>query len=127
LENETGDKETPGSTGETYAAIVLLGIARLSIVQTNDRKGIKFIILEETANLDTTNFSTFPELAEEHGYQIITMTPKPYGSDASREWILHHLIPGLTDTDINFPVSNSYFKTGNDSIPLQQYLNKKIV
>lgn len=121
LENEAGDKETPGSTGETYAAVVLLGIGRLSKVQTETRKGIKFIILEETANLDATNFSTFPDLANEHGYQIITMTPKPYGSDAQGGWILHHLIPGIEDTDINFPVSNSYFKTNTESIPLDQH------
>ncbi|HEX9980150.1 MAG TPA: hypothetical protein VGB50_06265 [Flavobacterium sp.] len=122
LENEAGDKETPGSTGETYAAVVLLGIGRLSKVQTESRKGIKFIILEETANLDATNFSTFPELAKEHDYQIITMTPKPYGSDAPGSWFLHHLIPGIEDTDINFPVSNSYFKTNTKAIPLDQHI-----
>ncbi|QBZ98877.1 hypothetical protein [Flavobacterium sangjuense] len=127
LENENGDKETPGSTGETYAAVVLLGIGRLSKVQTSTRKGLRFIILEETANLDATNFSTFPDLAKEHGYQIITMTPKPYGSVSDGSWILHHLIPGLEDNDINFPISNSYFKTNTDSTSLDQFLTNSLL
>jgi exonuclease SbcC len=125
LENEAGDKETPGSTGETYSALVLLGIGRLSKVQSDSKKGIKFIILEETANLDATNFGTFPDLAKEHGYQIITMTPKPYGSDSEDGWIMHHLIPGKIDTDINFPIPSSYVKTNRTSTPLLEYIKSQ--
>lgn len=125
LENEAGDKETPGSTGETYAALVLLGIVRFSKVQSDSKKGIKFIILEETANLDATNFGTFPDLAKEHGYQIITMTPKPYGSDSEDGWIIHHLIPGKIDTDINFPIPSSYVKTNRTSTPLLEYIKSQ--
>ncbi len=80
--------EIPGSTGETYSAITLLGIARLSKVQAAVRKGIKFIILEESANLDNLNFNTFPRIAKEYGYQIITMTPKPYSPDTEEPRIV---------------------------------------
>jgi exonuclease SbcC len=114
--------EISGSTGETYAAIVLLGIGRLSKVQSSDRKGIKFIILEETANLDNTNFSTFPDIAEEFGYQLFTMTPKPYGSDSDKGWYVHHLIRGIDDIKINYPVPASYFKTNQNKVDLKNYL-----
>lgn len=114
--------EIPGSTGETYAALVLLGIGRLSKVQSENKKGIKFIILEETANLDKTNFNTFPNIAAEFGYQIITMTPKPYGSDSEGGWYLHHLIKGKTGTDINYPIPSSYFKTNDNKTDLFTYL-----
>lgn len=124
LENESQTKETPGSTGETYTAIVLLCIGRLNAVQTKGKKGVKFIILEETANLDTTNFSTFPEIARKQHYQIITMTPRPYGSDSEGGWYLHHLIPGIEDTDINYPVPNSFFKTNSNSEELRKYLEQ---
>lgn len=119
-ENNT---EIPGSTGETYAALVLLGIARLSKVQSSDKKGIKFIILEETANLDKTNFNTFPNLAAEYGYQIITMTPKPYGSNTERGWYLHHLIKGKPDNNINYPLPASYFKTNDHAEDLKTFLD----
>ena len=124
LRDEKG-KEISGSTGETYTAKVLLGIGRLSKVQSQNRTGIRFIILEETANLDKTNFSNFPEIAKEFGYQIITMTPKPFGSDAVSEWYLHHLLPGRHDPDINYPIPASYFKTNTDKVNLFTYLNRK--
>jgi hypothetical protein len=116
--------EIPGSTGETYSAIVLLGIARLSKVQTVSRNGVRFIILEESSNLDITNFNTFPKIAKEYGYQIITMTPKPYGSDTSDSWYLHHLIKGKDDKNINHPVPASYFKTKNTRETLTKYLSE---
>jgi DNA repair protein SbcC/Rad50 len=119
---DENNKETTGSTGETYSAIVLLGIGRLSIVQDENRAGIRFIILEETANLDKVNFNTFPNLAEEFGYQIITMTPKPYGSDSDKGWYLHHLLPSEDNSDINYPEIASYFKTNENKVDLEIYL-----
>lgn len=124
LTDENG-KEVSGSTGETYTAKVLLGIGRLSKVQSQNRDGIRFIILEETANLDKTNFNNFPAIAKEFGYQIITMTPKPFGADATAGWYLHHLLQGRNDPDINYPMPASYFKTNADKEDLLTYLNKK--
>jgi exonuclease SbcC len=114
--------DKPGSTGESYSAIVLLGIGRLSIVQEEKRKGIKFLILEETANLDRVNFNTFPNIAEEFGYQILTMTPRPYGSDNDQGWYLHHLLEGFDDPNINYPIPNSFFKTNEGKEDLMTYL-----
>ncbi len=124
LTDEQG-KEISGSTGETYSAKVLLGIGRLSKVQSQNRPGIRFIILEETANLDKTNFNNFPTIAEEFGYQIITMTPKPFGADATEGWYLYHLLPGKHDSDINYPVPASYFKTNTNKEDLLTYLKRK--
>jgi len=117
--------DTSGSTGETYSAKVLLGIGRLSKFQSENRPGIRFIILEETANLDKTNFNNFPAIAEEFGYQIITMTPKPFGADASSGWYLHHLLAGKNDTNINYPVPASYFKTNTTRKNLETYLKQQ--
>lgn len=114
--------EIPGSTGETYSAIVLLGIARLSKVQEKKRRGLRFIILEELANLDDTNFNVFPKIAREFGYQILTMTPKPYNSDSDDDWYLHHLIKGNNDNNINYHIPASYYKTRENRIDLENYL-----
>lgn len=120
LRDDNG-KDYSGSTGETYSAIVLLGIGRLSIVQKTERKGLRFIILEETANLDQTNFNHFPEIAREFGYQIITMTPQPYGSDSEEGWYLYHLLPSRDYDDINSEPLG-YFKTNRDHKNLKTYL-----
>jgi hypothetical protein len=124
LFDENG-KQISGSTGETYSAKVLLGIGRLSKVQSQNRRGIRFIILEETANLDKTNFNNFPAIADEFGYQIITMTPKPFGADATAGWYLHHLLPGKQDPDRNYPVPASYFKTNTGKEDLVSYLKER--
>lgn len=115
--------EIPGSTGETYSAIILLGIARLSKVQEKHRKGLRFIILEELANLDNTNFNVFPKIAKEYDYQILTMTPRPYSSDVEDGWYLHHLIKGKEDININYPNPASYYKTKGKREDLKIYLS----
>lgn len=116
--------EVPGSTGETYSAIALLGIARLSAVQKEKRNGLRFIILEELGSLDNTNFNTFPAIAEEFQYQIITMAPHTFNIGLSDEWYAHHLIKGKEDDNINYFPSASYFKTKDRNEDLSIYINK---
>ncbi len=115
--------ETSGSTGESYSAIALLGVARLS-VQKEQRKGLRFIILEELGSLDSTNFKTFPKIAEELNYQIITMAPHTFNIGFSEEWYAHHLIKGKQDDKINYYPSSSYFKSSDHNEALSTYLNK---
>lgn len=114
----------PGSTGETYTAIALLGIARLSVVQDGERNGLRFLILEESATLDNANFALFPAIAEEYGYQIITMTPKPYALGTEKGWFIHQLIPGIANPDINYPKIVSYFSTNSQQVMLEEYFKK---
>lgn len=116
--------EVPGSTGETYSAIALLGIARLSAVQKEKRNGLRFIILEELGSLDNTNFNTFPAIAEEFQYQIITMAPHTFNIGLSDEWYAHHLIKGKQDDNINYCPSASYFKTRDNNEDLHIYINR---
>lgn len=116
--------EVPGSTGETYSAIALLGIARLSAVQKERRNGLRFIILEELGSLDNTNFNTFPAIAEEFQYQIITMAPHTFNIGLSDEWYAHHLIKGKEDDNINYCPSASYFKTKDNNEDLNIYINR---
>lgn len=116
--------EVPGSTGETYSAIALLGIARLSAVQKEKRNGLRFIILEELGSLDNTNFNTFPAIAEEFQYQIITMAPHTFNIGLSDEWYAHHLIKGKEDDKINYHPSASFFKTKNNNEDLNTYINR---
>lgn len=125
MEDENGE-ENSGSTGETYTALVLLGIARLSLVQKEERNGLRFVILEESSNLDDTNFNLFPKIAKDYHYQIITMTPKPFGSDSTEGWYLHQLIKGKKNKDVNYPVPVSYFKTKNARQKLSAYIKEQV-
>lgn len=122
LEDEFGE-DVSGSTGESYSAIALLAVARLS-TQKEKPKGLRFIILEELGSLDDTNFNIFPDIAEEFHYQIITMAPRAFNIGLSDEWYAHHLIKGKVSDKINYYPSSSYFKTKDFKEHLNTYLNK---
>lgn len=122
---DENDKDIPGSTGESYTAVSLLGIARLSVVQDGDRPGLRFIILEESATLDNVNFGMFPVIAKQYDYQIITMTPKPYAIGDNEGWFIHQLVPGKENKDINYPKVMSYFRTNKEQMELDAYLKMR--
>ncbi|MFI5135758.1 MAG: hypothetical protein ACHQD9_07885, partial [Chitinophagales bacterium] len=85
LFDEVGNRY-PGSGGEAYTALALLCIGRMSVIQRDkNRTGVRFIIIEELSNIDDTNFGLFPEIAKIFGYQLLTMTPKPFGSYSESE------------------------------------------
>ena len=109
LQDSTSDQKYGGSHGQSYMAISLLCIGRLSIVEDkNSRPGIRFIIVEELANLDENNFNVFPRLAEDFGYQLITMTPKPFGAISEKGVFIHMLTPGKDL--INYPPYSIFIK-----------------
>jgi DNA repair protein SbcC/Rad50 len=115
--------ENLGSGGQTYTALALLCIGRLSIVQKHQENnpGVRFIIIEELSNIDDTNFSIFPQIAKKFGYQLITMTPKPFGSYTDEEWYLHMLVKGKEDKFRNY-TPMSFFKTKLKNVQLEKYL-----
>jgi exonuclease SbcC len=125
MEDEQGKKNT-GSGGQAYTALALLCIGRLSIVQKHQEKnpGIKFIIIEELSNIDDTNFNIFPEIAKQFGYQLMTMTPKPFGSYTNEEWYLHMLVKGKDDKERNY-TPMSFFKTKYKKVELDKYLQEQ--
>ena len=122
MEDEEG-KQNFGSGGQAYTALALLCIGRLSIVQKHQERnaGVKFIIIEELSNIDDTNFNIFPDIARRFGYQLMTMTPKPFGSYTDEEWYLHMLVKGKEDKFRNY-TPMSFFKTKSNNIELDKYI-----
>lgn len=122
LFDDKGNKYS-GSGGQAYTALALLCIGRLSVIQREkDRPGVKFIIIEELSNIDDTNFGLFPQIAEHFGYQLLTMTPKPFGTYTEDHWFLHMLVRGK-DKDINYQPM-SFFKTKNTKKLLKDYITE---
>lgn len=112
----------PGSGGEAYTALALLCIGRMSVIQRDkNRPGVRFILIEELSNIDDTNFGLFPEIAKMFGYQLLTMTPKPFGSYSESEWFLHMLIRGK-DKNINY-TPMSFFRTKTSKQKLEEYMS----
>ncbi|MCO6359145.1 hypothetical protein [Roseivirga pacifica] len=96
-----------GSTGQTYAAISLLCIARLSVIGRKEKEGqktgLRFMPIDEAEGLGS-NFDLLYDIAEEYDYQIISMSVGSVGrfrDGAQYVYILHK----NTDQDdpVNFP------------------------
>lgn len=107
-------KSNKGSTGQIYAAIALLCIARLSIVGNKHEKatGIRFMPIDEAEGLGS-NFDMLNEIAHKYGYQIVTFAINPLGRyDGQYIYILHRNPDA--DTDINYTPMAVYSKKDID-------------
>jgi hypothetical protein len=74
-------RNNKGSTGQTYAAIALLCIARLSIVGNKNKAqedGLRFMPIDEAEGLGS-NFDLLSDIAKEHDYQVLTFSINPLG------------------------------------------------
>ena len=80
MKNRAG-RNNKGSTGQTYAAIALLCIARLSIVGNKNNAqedGLRFMPIDEAEGLGS-NFDLLSDIAKEYDYQILTFSINPLG------------------------------------------------
>ncbi|MGN6639195.1 MAG: hypothetical protein ACTHJ8_09810 [Mucilaginibacter sp.] len=67
-----------GSNGQTYTANALLCLARLSLIQDANRKGLKFMPIDEAEGLGG-NYEMLQELAQKEYFQLITMSIETAG------------------------------------------------
>ncbi|MFV0594019.1 MAG: hypothetical protein ACK5M7_21790 [Draconibacterium sp.] len=70
-----------GSTGQTYAAIALLCIARLSLIEKKAKgkkivKGLRIMPIDETENIGS-NFSMLERIAQDNDYQLVVISRHP--------------------------------------------------
>lgn len=71
-----GGQRNSGSTGQTYTAIALLCIAKLSLTQENPEKiekGLRFMSIDEAAGIGS-NFDMLTEIALKYDYQILSLS-----------------------------------------------------
>jgi len=95
MESHASGKTNIGSTGQVYAAIALLCIARLSLVNKssfnkNPPPGIRFMPIDEAEGLGS-NFDLLYEIARDFDYQILTMGIKPLGRFKEGEQYIYML------------------------------------
>lgn len=83
-------KRNPGSTSQTYAAIALLCISRLSLINRDAknkiRDGIRFMPIDEAAGLGS-NFDMLYDIAKANDYQIISLSILPNKVDIQNQYI----------------------------------------
>lgn len=67
-----------GSNGQTYAANALLCLARLSLIEEKEKKGLKIMPIDEAEGLGS-NYNMLHELAKKEQYQVVTMAIETAG------------------------------------------------
>lgn len=91
-----------GSTGQTYAAIALLCIARLSLIgNTNSDKpdpGIRFMPIDEAEGLGS-NYDMLYDIAKKNDYQIISLSIGPVGKFKEGEQFVYMLHKNMEESD----------------------------
>jgi hypothetical protein len=95
-----------GSTGQTYTAIALLCIARLSLVEettaTKIAPGLRFMPIDEAEGLGT-NYDLLHKIAMDYDYQIISMSINPLSNFRKGEQYLYALRKNVeSEEDINY-------------------------
>tara|TARA_R110002072_G_scaffold302796_1_gene488835 strand:+ start:25762 stop:28983 length:3222 start_codon:yes stop_codon:yes gene_type:complete len=86
-----GGVKNSGSTGQTYTSIALLCIAKLSLIESNNKKnkeGLRFMSIDETESIGS-NFDMLSDIAEEYDYQIISMSINPVKLIEGQQYIYH--------------------------------------
>ena len=72
------DEINSGSNGQTYAANALLCLARLSLIEEKDKRGLKIMPIDEAEGLGS-NYDMLHELAKKERYQLLTMAIETAG------------------------------------------------
>lgn len=89
-----------GSTGQTYAAIALLCIARLSLIEKKASggkvaRGLRIMPIDETENIGS-NFSMLEKIAHNYDYQIAVISRHPL-DDYSEKGRYQYILNGQAD------------------------------
>lgn len=116
-------RNNKGSTGQTYAAIALLCIARLSIVGNKNKgneTGLRFMPIDEAEGLGS-NFDLLSDIAKEHDYQVLTFSINPLGRYNEQHVYILNRNP---DTEVELNYAPIEIRSRNDIDPeLAKFIN----
>lgn len=106
MESESG-RVNKGSTGQTYAAIALLCIARLSIMSSEEGKAIepavRIMPIDEAEGLGS-NYDMLYDIAQKYDYQLLSLSIGPVGKFKDGEQYLYMLHKNM---EVEEPVNYS--------------------
>lgn len=97
-------KKNDGSTSQTYSAIALLCMGKLSLINKHSKsktsEAIRFMAIDEAEGLGS-NFDMLYKIAIANDYQILSLSINPNKIDAGKQniYLLHN---SLEDEDVNY-------------------------
>ncbi|MDR6784598.1 hypothetical protein ABIE26_003244 [Pedobacter africanus] len=105
MESDSG-RINKGSTGQTYAAIALLCIARLSVMSREEgksyNKAVRVMPIDEAEGLGS-NYDMLYDIAREFDYQIISLSINPVGKFNEKDQYIYMLHKNMeVDAPVNY-------------------------
>jgi len=104
MESEIG-RINKGSTGQIYASVALLCIARLSIISSEEGKSmppaVRIMPIDEAEGLGS-NYDMLYDIAQKYDYQLISMSIGPVGKFKDGEQYLYMLHKNM---EVEMPVN----------------------
>ncbi|HEX8516873.1 MAG TPA: hypothetical protein VF868_11780 [Bacteroidia bacterium] len=104
MESEIG-RINKGSTGQIYASVALLCIARLSIISSEEGKNmppaVRIMPIDEAEGLGS-NYDMLYDIAQKYDYQLISMSIGPVGKFKDGEQYLYMLHKNM---EVEVPVN----------------------
>lgn len=105
MESDSG-RVNKGSTGQTYAAIALLCIARLSVMDNEEGKkqqpAVRIMPIDEAEGLGS-NYDMLHDVAQKYDYQVISLSIGPVGKFKDGEQYIYMLHKNMeTEAAVNY-------------------------
>jgi len=101
---ESNKGKNAGSTSQTYSAIALLCIARLSLIESNRKikSGVRFMPIDEAEGLGS-NFDMLYEIAKDNHYQLLSLSisPNKVNKESQNIYLLQNNLE--EDKKVNYP------------------------
>lgn len=113
-----------GSQGQTYTGNALLGLARLSLIKNQGRRGIKIMPIDEAEGLGG-NYDMLNKLARDENFQILSMSIETAGDiEVGDQYIYIMNENNLADEDSYVPPLG-IFSDGEIQIDLEKHTFEK--
>lgn len=114
-----------GSNGQTYTANALLCLARLSLIEDPDAKGICIMPIDEAEQLGG-NYDMLHELAREEKYQIVSMSIETAGEIEHGEQYVYIMNENSLDEIDSYVPPLGIFSDGEIQEDIDTYITKTL-
>jgi hypothetical protein len=89
MQSEIGETNN-GSSGQAYAAVAMLCIARISSLVVKNQKGLRYMAVDEAEGLGA-NYDLLTRIARQFDYQIVSLSVRPLDSFELGQQHIHML------------------------------------
>ena len=124
LKLDSGESNA-GSNGQTYTANALLGLARLSLIEAEERKGLRIMPIDEAEGLGG-NYDMLHKLARKEQYQIVSMSIETAGDILEGEQYIYIMNENNLADESSYVPPLGIFSDGAPVEDIESFINHNV-